>query len=139
MSSSAARAGETILVVDDHAEMLAFTAEALEAQGYTVLSTVDANEALNLARTRFEPIHVLLTDIVMPAMNGRELSERVRAVRAETRVLFMSAYTAEAAHDHQVCINPGEPFLVKPFTLAELASKVRKVLDYRSAFAQRRA
>ncbi|HTY79044.1 MAG TPA: response regulator [Candidatus Bathyarchaeia archaeon] len=128
---------ESILVVDDNTEVLALTVDALEAQGYTVLGTDDPCEALDLARVATAPIHLLLTDIVMGAMNGRELADAARRLRPGMKVLFMSAYTERVAHDHEVRINPGEPFLVKPFTLTELAGKVRQVLDRRSAFSRR--
>ncbi len=127
---------ETILVVDDEPEVLALVADILQAKGYTVLGTSDPREALRSARTRSEPIHLLLTDVVMPLMNGRELAERLRTIRPGVKVLFMSAYTTDAVEDYGIRIAPGEPFLVKPFTTVDVASKVRAVLDYHSPFSR---
>ncbi len=127
---------ETILVVDDEPEVLALIADALEAKGYTVIRTEDPREALRLARTGSEPIHLLLTDIVMPPMNGRELAEQMRALRSGIKVLFMSAYTTEIVEDYGVRLAPGEPFLVKPFAISDLMSKVRAVLSRRSPFSR---
>ena len=127
---------ETIFVVDDEPEVLAFIADALEAKGYTVIRTEDPREALRLARTGSEPIHLLLTDIVMPPMNGRELADQMRALRSGIKVLFMSAYSTEIVEDYGVRLAPGEPFLVKPFIISDLVSKVRAVLDRRSPFSR---
>ena len=127
---------ETILVVDDELEVLALVADVLQAKGYTVLSASDPREALRLARTRSEPIHLLLTDVVMPFMNGRELAEEVRSICPGIKLLFMSAYTTDVIEDYGIRITPGEPFVVKPFTVVALASKVRAVLDYHSPFSR---
>ena len=83
---------ETILVVDDDPEVLAVAADLLGAAGYTVLSTGDPCEALRLARTRFAPIHLLVTDVLMPFMSGSKLAEEVRSIRPDVKVLFMSGY-----------------------------------------------
>lgn len=127
---------ETILVVDDELEVLALVADILQAKGYTVLSASDPREALRLARTRSEPIHLLVTDVVMPIMNGRELAEGLRTIRPGVKVLFMSAYTTDVVEDYGIRVAPGEPFVVKPFTAVDLASKVRAVLDYHSPFSK---
>jgi DNA-binding response OmpR family regulator len=81
---------------------------------------------------------LLLTDILMPPMNGVKLADELRAMRPALRVLLMSAYTTEQAEDYGVRLIPGIPLLVKPFKLTELHSKVRAVLDYRSPFSRRR-
>lgn len=127
---------ETIFVVDDEPEIVAFVADVLEAKGYTVIRTEDPREALRRARTGSEPIHLLLTDIVMPPMNGRELAEQMRAPRPGIKVLFMSAFSSEIVEDYGIRLAPGEPFLVKPFTVSDLVSKVRAVLDHRSPFSR---
>jgi len=127
---------ETILVVDDELEVLALVTDILQAKGYTVLSASDPREALRLARTRSEPIHLLVTDVVMPFMNGRELAEELRTIRPGVKVLFMSAYTTDVVEDYGIRLTPGEPFVVKPFTAVDLASKVRAVLDYHSPFSR---
>ena len=120
---------ETILVVDDDPEVLAVAADLLGAAGYTVLSTGDPCEALRLARTRFEPIHLLLTDVLMPFMSGSKLAEEFRSIRPEVKVLFMSGYW-ESLEDYRIRLAPGEPFLDKPFTVPELERAVRLALDY---------
>ena len=127
---------ETILVVDDELEMLSLAAEVLESRGYTVLKTSDPFEALRMAQTHTEHIQLLLTDIVMPPMNGVKLFDELRAIRPGLRVLFMSAYTTDHVADCGVGLVPGVPLLVKPFGLPELHAKVRSVLDYRSPFAK---
>jgi len=128
---------ETILVVDDEPEVLSTIGDALEAEGYKVLKTLDPFEALRLARTSSETIQLLLTDVVMPLMNGVKLADELRSIRPGVKVLFMSAYTTEQVGDYGVGLVPGVPLLVKPFGLAELSSKVRAVLDYRSPFERK--
>lgn len=138
MAASSPEPRETILVVDDEPEVLSMASDLLRASGYRVLSTGDPREALRLARLSTDPIHLLLSDVVMPLMNGGELARHLRAIRPDIRVLFMSAYTTELVEEYGVRLGPGEPFLVKPFSLAELKSKVRAVLDYRSPFLRPR-
>ena len=138
MAASSPEPRETILVVDDEPEVLSMASDLLRAFGYRVLSTGDPREALRLARSSTDPIHLLLSDVVMPLMNGGELARQLRAIRPDVRVLFMSAYSTEFVEDYGVRLGPGEPFLVKPFGLAELKSKVRAVLDYRSPFLRPR-
>ncbi len=106
-------------------------ADILRAAGYAVLSTEDPREALHLARTRAEPLHLLLTDVRMPLMGGWQLAEELRTVRSEVKVLFMSAYW-ESLEDYRIRLAPGEPFLDKPFTIAALKDAVRAALVYRA-------
>jgi DNA-binding NtrC family response regulator len=122
---------ETILVVDDDPEVLAVAADVLGAAGYTVLSTGDPCEALRLARTRFEPIHLLLTDVLMPFMSGSKLAEEFRSIHPEVKVLFMSGYW-ESLEDYRIRLAPGEPFLDKPFTITKLEATIREALVYRA-------
>jgi CheY-like chemotaxis protein len=119
---------ETILIVDDEPEVLALTTSILRSQGYTILATGDPREALRIARSRPESLDLLLTDVVMPGMNGRELAGRLRVFRPGIKVLFMSAYSAETVENFGIRLAPGEPFVVKPFEVADLAGKVRAVL-----------
>lgn len=137
MAAPSSEPTETILVVDDEPEVLSLVSDLLQPVGYMVLSTEDPLEALRLARSRADPIHLLLTDVVMPLMNGGELAKQFRAIRPDAKVLFMSAYSTEYVEDYGIRLSPGEPFLVKPFTMAELRKKVRAVLDYRSPFLRR--
>jgi len=120
---------ETILIVDDEPEVLALTTSILQHEGYTIVTTGDPREALRIARGRPEPLDLLLTDVVMPGMNGRELAGRLRVFRPGIKVLFMSAYSAETVENFGIRLAPGEPFVVKPFGVADLANKVRAVLS----------
>lgn len=121
---------ESILVVDDEAQVLSFVTELLQMQGYDVESTWDPDEALRLARARSGPLHLLLTDLVMPGMTGQELATELRVIHPRMKVLYMSAYSVETARDYDVWLATGEPFLIKPFSLVELARTVRAALDY---------
>jgi DNA-binding NtrC family response regulator len=117
---------ETILVVDDEAEVRALVREVLTLEGYTVIDTGDPLEARRLVESR--PIHLLLTDVVMPIMSGIELASRVEAVSPTTRVLLMSGYSTTAVK------GSGRPLLSKPFKTHELLTAVRQTLGARSAF-----
>jgi DNA-binding response OmpR family regulator len=127
---------ETILSVDDDPEMLGFVADALRMQGYTVLATMDPREALRWARTHSGPIHLLVSDVVMPLMHGRELAEQIRAILPGIKVLFMSGASPAEVADHGIGLAFGQPYLSKPFTIAALTNKVRAALDYRSPFSK---
>jgi len=126
---------ETILIVDDEPEVLGVTSSILRAEGYTIIATGDPREALRIARSRQEPLDLLLTDVVMPGMNGRELAGRLRVFRPGIKVLFMSAYSAETVENYGIRLAPGESFVVKPFAVADLVSKVRGVLNGQSPVA----
>ena len=121
---------EMILVVDDEEGVRTLAQDVLEMKGYTVLSTGDPRHALRLAREHTGPIDLLLTDVVMPLMNGPELADRLVAIRPTTKVLFMSGF------DVSGIVAPGSPYLAKPFDVAALARKVREVLDQRSPFSR---
>jgi len=121
---------ETILLVEDEAKLRPLIHRILERKGYTVLSAAEGAEALDIVARHQGPIHLVLTDVVMPGMNGRELAERVTKLRPEIRVLFMSGYTDDAIVHHGV-LEAGMQFIEKPFALAALARKVRQVLDER--------
>ena len=130
MATSSATPTETILVVDDDPEVLSVAQDMLRTMGYTVISTVDPRAALRSARLPGS-IHLLLTDVVMPLMGGGQLAQEFREIRPEAKVLFMSAYTVEAAEAYRVELAPGEPFLKKPFSTDELQSAVKAALVYR--------
>jgi CheY-like chemotaxis protein len=128
-SSSLSPVGtETILLVEDEAGVRRLSLTVLETQGYVVLQAASGDMALQVARSETGPIHLVVTDIVMPGMSGRELWERLRVLRPDSRVLFMSGYTDDAIARHGV-LEPGIAFLQKPFTPFSLAQKVREVLD----------
>lgn len=119
--------GETILLVDDEASVRGLVKRILGREGYTVLEASDGEGALHIAAQHPGPIHLLLADLVMPRTGGRELAKRVQPLRSETRVLYMSGFTAEATLRPQV-LRAGEAFLSKPFGPDELTRKVREVL-----------
>lgn len=119
---------ETVLVVDDEDMVGEFVRRILELDGYTVLRAKDGDDALSIARSHSEPIHLLLTDVNMPGMNGLELAEQVERMRPGIKVLFASGCAEDAIVDCGV-LDPRENFLPKPFTLDSLSLKVRQVLD----------
>ncbi len=128
-SSSRAPTGtEKILLVEDEAGVRKLSSTILRAQGYVVLEAASGDMALEVARSETGPIPLVVTDVVMPGMSGRELWDRLRALRPDSRVLFMSGYTDDVIARHGV-LEPGIAFLQKPFTPSGLAQKVREVLD----------
>jgi signal transduction histidine kinase/CheY-like chemotaxis protein len=119
---------ETILLVEDEAAVRRLAREGLGARGYRVLEAAKGAEALELAAQHRGPIHLLLTDVVMPGMSGAEVAARIVALRPTTQMLYVSGYPDDALGPHGV-LAPGIAFLAKPFTVGELARKVRQVLD----------
>jgi CheY-like chemotaxis protein len=119
---------ETILLVEDETHVRELVAQVLQASGYTVLTAADPAAALTLSDRHPGPIHLLLTDVVMPEMSGLELCQRLKSLRPRTRVLYMSGYTDEALGRHGV-LEPGTFLLQKPFRVGALGQKVREVLD----------
>jgi PAS domain S-box-containing protein len=119
---------ETVLLVEDEESLRSLVREYLEASGYTVIEAHQAWHALETAEGHSAPIHLLITDVVMPGMSGRDLAERLAASHTETRVLFMSGYTDDAVVRHGV-LAADVAFLQKPFTGEALMRKVREVLD----------
>jgi len=124
----APRGTETVLLVEDAAAVRAVTKQVLERQGYVVLEAPDGEAALRLAQQHRGPIHLLLTDVVMPRVSGRELAERLTQVRPDMRVLYASGYTDDSVVRHGI-LELGTAYLQKPFSPESLARKVRDVLD----------
>ena len=125
----AAGGSETILLVEDDAGLRGLARLVLEGRGgYQVLESSGGNEAQMFAGKHKGPIHLLLTDVVMPGMSGRELSEGLAALRPEMKILYMSGYTDDTVLRHGV-LEEGMAFLQKPFTAESLLRKVREVLD----------
>ncbi|HEX9670977.1 MAG TPA: response regulator, partial [Thermoanaerobaculia bacterium] len=122
------RGSETILVVEDEAILRELLRKLLEAAGYTVVLARNGAEALEICERKDSPIDLLLTDLVMPEMSGREVAQRVRAKIPGIHVLYMSGYTDDAVVVHGV-LEEDMAFLQKPFTLQTLARKVREVLE----------
>lgn len=120
--------GETILLVEDAQPVRAVVREILEMQGHEVIEARHGAEALTLEAGHEGPIHLLLTDVVMPEMSGRELAQRLLPLRPEMNVLYISGYTDDAIVRHGV-LGAGMAFLSKPFTPDALAAKVREILD----------
>ena len=115
-------------MVEDQEAVRNLTKRVLESAGYTVLTASGGGEAVPAAERHREIIHLLLTDVVMPRMSGRELATHLRAVRPQLRVLYMSGYTDNAIVHHGV-LDAGTHFIGKPFSAADITRKVREVLD----------
>lgn len=119
---------ETVLLVEDEAQVRRLVHEVLQARGYQVLAATDAREAIALEEKYPARIDLLITDLIMPGMSGRELAQHVTATRPEAKVLFISGYTDDALLRHGVTV-PGTSFLQKPFALEDLLLRVRALLD----------
>ena len=128
---------ETILVVDDEAQVRNLARDILIGAGYRVLEAEDGESALRIAEEHPGAIHVLLTDVMMPGINGKELGDRLLALRPDVKAIFMSGRAAEVISDAGVLI-PVDAFLAKPFTVERLLNKVRERLEYRSPFSRPR-
>src|SRR5579859_593843 len=122
------QASETILVVEDEVALRSLVKGVLRGKGYTVLEASHAEAALSICEKHTGPIHLMVTDVIMPQISGRELATRVANSRPEMKVLFMSGYTNEGIV-HQGVLDRDTAFLQKPFTPSSLARKVREVLD----------
>ncbi|OGK80055.1 MAG: hypothetical protein A2X52_11000 [Candidatus Rokubacteria bacterium GWC2_70_16] len=119
---------ETILLVEDEDEVRALAREVLEQSGYTVLAASGPAEALGIVERHADPIHLILTDVVMPHMSGPQLVKDIAPLRPGIKVLYMSGYTADAIAQHGI-LDPGASLLQKPFLPHALARKAREVLD----------
>lgn len=128
VKSSGDRGNETVLVVEDEDTVRRIVAETLEGHGYITLSAADATEALSIAQSHAGDIQLMVTDVIMPKMNGKELRERMAVIRPQTKVLFVSGYTDEVIVHHGL-LDPGVNFLQKPICAQTLLHKVRAVLD----------
>jgi PAS domain S-box-containing protein len=119
---------ETILLVEDEANLRYLARQYLEKQGYKVIEAADGAVAMQIAVAHEATIHLLLTDVIMPGMNGRELAQRISEIRPNAKILYMSGYT-ENVIGHDGTLDAGIRLLQKPFNLRDLKSKVREVLD----------
>jgi len=123
---------ETILIVEDEPQIRKLAFDCLAYCGYDVLSCSNGLEALQLIEGLNRPVDLVLTDVVMPKLSGRELSERIAAIQPSTKVLFMSGYTNDSVVNHGI-LDGGTRFIQKPFTLESLARRVREALDNEEA------
>ena len=123
-----ARGAETILLVEDEKAVRMMIGKTLQSKGYAVLEAQHGQEALSICEDYSGPIHLMVTDVVMPLMSGKELAEQLAPQRPEMKVLYMSGYPDNSIVQHGV-LEPGTEFLQKPFTLNTLEAKVREILD----------
>ncbi len=126
-ASSRPKGSEVVLLVEDEQGVRELAQEYLQMCGYKVLTASDGHAAVELASMHSGPIHLLMTDVVMPGISGRELADRVSAIRPDIKVLYMSGYTDRAISHHGI-LETGAVFLQKPFTLSTLAAKLREIL-----------
>jgi CheY-like chemotaxis protein len=122
------RGAETVLLVEDEAALHDLLRRILEAHGYSVLAARDGEEALLIADNHDGPIHIMVTDVIMPELSGPKTAERIAPTRPAMRVLFISGYSDEAVARHGLA-SPGRAFLSKPFGLEVLLLRVRQLLD----------
>jgi CheY-like chemotaxis protein len=127
-AGSPARGRETLLIVEDEPLILRMAKRVLSDLGYTVLTAGDGYEALETLERHAGDVQLLITDLIMPKMSGRELAARVTASRPEIRVLYSSGYAADAMGEEGV-LGEGINFLAKPYRPSTLADAVREVLD----------
>ena len=127
-SKPAARGHETILLVEDEPAILKITAQMIEGLGYTVLKANSPAEALRLAKEHAAHIQLLITDVVMPEMNGRDLAKKILSIQPNLKCLFMSGYTADVIARNGV-LDKGVHFIEKPFLKHTLAAQIREALD----------
>jgi PAS domain S-box-containing protein len=129
---------ETILLVEDEASVRKLSSDILMRHKYKVIEAVNGEQAIALSASHADPIHLMVTDMVMPQMGGRELARRLALIHPETQVLFVSGY-AESEVGRGNLFEQGKPFLAKPFTPLDLVRTVRRVLDEEHEGADRNA
>jgi len=129
-----ASGSETILLVEDEEQVRKIVREILQMQGYQVLEAAGGGEALLISEKHEGPIHLMLTDVVMPLMSGRELANKLGPIRPATKIIYMSGYTEDTVVHHGV-LEPGVEFIQKPFSPDALARKVREVLENTRTFS----
>ena len=126
--------GETIILVEDEPQIMKVTSSMLEKLGYRVLATSSPGEAVTLAKEYPDPIDLLLTDLIMPEMNGKDLSIELSSLRPGLKTLFMSGYTANVIAHHGI-LDKGVNFLQKPFSMKEISARVRQALANKDSTA----
>jgi CheY-like chemotaxis protein len=126
--ANVAGGSETILIAEDEPDLRELTRIFLRDCGYNVIEAGSAEQALQIAEVFAAPIHLLLTDVIMPGMSGRQLAERLHKKRPQTKIIYMTGYTDDMIVQHKV-LEPGVNMLQKPFTRLDLAKKVRSTLE----------
>jgi len=126
--ANVAGGSETILIAEDEPDLRELTRIFLRDYGYNVIEAGSAEQALQIAEVFAAPIHLLLTDVIMPGMSGRQLAERIHKKRPQTKIIYMTGYTDDMIVQHKV-LEPGVNMLQKPFTRLDLAKKVRSTLE----------
>ena len=119
---------ETILLVEDETAILEMITEMIESQGYTVFAASRPEHAIRIAEKRESEIDLLITDVILPEMNGQDLAQKIRSFCPELKCLFMSGYTADVIGQHGV-LDEEVAFIQKPFHTKSLLSKIREILD----------
>jgi signal transduction histidine kinase/CheY-like chemotaxis protein len=127
-TSAPSRGGETVLLVEDDERVRVVAAAGLQRFGYDVLTALTVEDAVHLCEHHRAPIHLLLTDVIMPRMNGPALAEQLRTLRPDMKVLFMSGYTNRSIVNNTI-LDANTAFIQKPITPERLAHKIRDVLD----------
>jgi CheY-like chemotaxis protein len=122
------RGGETVLVAEDDGDVRSLVVQILKKQGYKVLEAANGEEAFTICEKHERAIDLLVTDVVMPVMSGRELTDRLLLLHPKMKVLYMSGYTDDTVVRHGV-LEEGVNFVQKPFSMEALVLKVREVLD----------
>jgi len=125
---STLRGSETVLLVEDQHQVRELAKVVLATHGYRLLEASNGGEALLISERHAGPIHLMLTDVVMPGMTGKELADRLRPLRSNMRVLFMSGYSDDVITT-RVVLGEGIDYIAKPFTPEELVGKVRELLS----------
>ncbi len=119
---------KSIAVSKDEGSILSLTKTILQRHGYEIVTAKSPTEALEIAKNHPQPIHLLITDVIMPEMNGKDLRDKVSELKPELKSIFMSGYTANVIAHHGV-LDEGIEFLKKPFSVQALLERVRDVLD----------
>jgi two-component system cell cycle sensor histidine kinase/response regulator CckA len=127
---------ETILVADDEAQARSLARDILQGAGYRVLEAKGGEQALRVAEDHQGAIHVLLTNIMMPGINGKELAGRFIVLRPDAKAIFMSGRVAEVISSNAGVLIPADAFLAKPFTAERLLNKVRERIEHCSPFSR---
>ncbi len=123
-----AEAGETVLVVEDEATVRMLVTETLEELGYAAIEAADGLSGLRILQSKVR-IDLLVTDVGLPGLNGRQLADAARVSRPELRVLFLTGYAHNAAIGNGAALGAGMEMLTKPFALAALATKIRAMIE----------